>query len=60
MRGAAIIALVLLAACKREPTFDQRYEEAEKHIRSTAAEIDAEIGKAAPTDAPSIAASQSR
>lgn len=54
MRLAAII-LSLVAACKSEPTFDQRYEAAEEKIRSTAKEIDQEIATRASqqaTDAP--------
>ncbi len=56
MRAAAVIAILLLVACKREPTFDERYEAAGKEISDTAREIDAEIGNISPTDAPSVAA----
>lgn len=59
MRLAALMIIVLLAACKREPTFDERYDTAEKQIRDTAKEIDAELGKVPPTGVPSIAPSQS-
>ena len=56
MRLPVLIALLMLTACKREPTFDERYEAAEKEISETAREIDAEIGKMPPTGLPSIAA----
>ncbi len=49
MRGASVLPLVLLAlaGCQREPNFDERYEAANEKIRTTAAEIDAQIeGKA--------------
>lgn len=58
MRLATLIAILLLTACKREPTFDERYEAAEKQIHDTAREIDAEIGKVPPTGAPSMEPSQ--
>jgi hypothetical protein len=61
MRGAALIALALLAGCHK-PSFDERYAEAEKRIRATAASIDKDLADraseaamaslAAPTDAP--------
>jgi len=43
MKRLSIIALLLLFACKAEPDFDERYEAAEKKIRETADEIDAEL-----------------
>jgi|GEM_PF-2305747 len=36
--------LLLLAACQK-PTFDERYAEAEKSIRATAAAIDKELAE---------------
>jgi hypothetical protein len=43
MRGLAVLALLALAACKAEPSFDERYEKAHKQIRAKAAEIDREL-----------------
>jgi len=45
-RGAACCALALLAAlaaCKREPTFDERYAGAQKAIRDKASELDRDM-----------------
>lgn len=43
------LLLLVLAGCQREPDFDERYEAASEKIRTTAAEIDAQIeGKATP------------
>ena len=55
MRLMALAILVVLGACKREPTFDERYEAAEKQIRDTAKDIDTEISQ---TGTPTVAASQ--
>ena len=45
MRGVAGAALLLsaLAACNREPSFDERYAKAQQAIRDKAGAIDAEI-----------------
>lgn len=43
MRVWLLLALALIAACKREPSFDERYAEAQKVIGDKAAEIDAEL-----------------
>ncbi len=46
MRGSALLLLfasVALASCKSEPTFDERYEAAQKEIRETAEGIDKEL-----------------
>jgi hypothetical protein len=43
MRRAAILALLLLAACK--PSFDDRYDKAEKDIRAQASADDSELAK---------------
>ncbi|PNU06153.1 hypothetical protein [Novosphingobium guangzhouense] len=40
---AALGAVVLLSACKREPTFDERYDTANKAIVDRAKQIDAQI-----------------
>ena len=46
MRRLALVALVALAACKAEPSFDERYEQAETRIKDKARELDAQAGKA--------------
>lgn len=43
--------LASLAGCKREPSFDERYQAADKHIRETVQEIDAQMS-GSPTPAP--------
>lgn len=40
---AALIALFALAACKKEPDFDARYDAAAANIQERAAAIDAEM-----------------
>jgi hypothetical protein len=49
MRGGLVpaltltLTLVLLAGCRKEPDFDERYDAASKTIGQTAGEIDAQI-----------------
>ncbi len=43
MRLAAFVALACLAACREEPTFEERYEAAGKRINTKAAEMDREL-----------------
>ena len=43
MRGWAILLALVLAACSREPDFDERYEAAKSRIGEAAAEIDAQV-----------------
>lgn len=44
MRGAVLFAVLALAACsKPEPSFDDRFRDAEKSIAATGAAIDREI-----------------
>jgi hypothetical protein len=45
MRAAAmaLLALVALSACRREPSFDERYTGAEKAIRDKASELDKDM-----------------
>ena len=43
MRRSTVIAFVVLAACKNEPGFDQRYSQAEEEIRVKARQIDSEL-----------------
>jgi hypothetical protein len=48
MRAAALILLVLLAAaCKREPSFDERYAKVAHDLRSKSLAIDAELASEA-------------
>ncbi len=46
MRLALASTLLLLAACQQEPSFDERYEAAQKKVGTTAAELEAEMAKA--------------
>ncbi|KTE17765.1 hypothetical protein [Sphingopyxis sp. H115] len=52
MRAAILfVSALLLAACKDEPRFDDRYDEAAKEIEARANAMDADIaksGQAAP------------
>jgi len=41
-----LMAMLLLSGCNREPSFDERYGDAEKSIKKKAAEIDAELVEA--------------
>lgn len=46
MKRAILLAMTLalpLCACKREPTFDERYDAASEQISETAEEIDARL-----------------
>jgi hypothetical protein len=59
MRAALIIAAVMLtSACNSEPSFDERYAAAKKHVDANARAIDAELQAKAtaaadvPGDAP--------
>lgn len=50
MRGlacSALMALVALSACKREPTFNERYASAQKAVRQKAGELDQDMAKRA-------------
>jgi hypothetical protein len=51
MRGLVVLAALVMGACKDEPSFDQRYEQAERHIRTKAAEIDRELHEDGNRDA---------
>jgi hypothetical protein len=61
LAGVLAGTLCLLTACQDEPDFDERYQSAEKNIRSKAAELDAELNKATRTpsgeDSQGVAAS---
>ena len=43
MRSLATLALIALAACQQEPTFDERYDAAREKMGTTASEIDEEL-----------------
>jgi hypothetical protein len=45
--GCAVLALASLGACKREPTFDERYAGAQKAIREKAGELDKDMARRA-------------
>jgi hypothetical protein len=48
MRVAVLlIPLLLLAACKEEPRFEERYDKAAKEIEARAKAMDADIAKSA-------------
>ncbi|MEN3971687.1 hypothetical protein WJS89_03295 [Sphingomicrobium sp. XHP0235] len=40
---AAVILIVLLAGCQKEPTFDERFDETREELLSKAEELDEEI-----------------
>lgn len=44
---AALCAIALLAGCKRERSFDERYDAINKQVDQSAREIDAEMAKRA-------------
>ena len=56
---AAALGLLALAACNREPSFDERYASAQALIQASAASIDADLAArasdAAAADAPPTA-----
>ena len=43
MRGVILLALLAVAGCSEEPSFDERYDSAEKQIRTKAAQIDRDL-----------------
>ena len=45
-RGVAVMALLLVAGCKREPSFDDRYNATANEIEQRAARIDRELNTA--------------
>lgn len=49
MRGVALL-LLLLGACSREPSFDQRYSDTANEIEQRALNLDAELNRAAPAN----------
>ncbi len=49
--SAALLALLALAACQKEPDFDTRYDDAATRIEARARAIDADLAKAEAGDA---------
>jgi hypothetical protein len=45
--AGALLAVLALAACKREPTFEERYAGAEKAIREKVGELDKDLARRA-------------
>jgi hypothetical protein len=43
--GVLLVPLLLLAACKEEPHFDERYDKAAKEIEARAKAMDADIAE---------------
>jgi len=43
MRNQAIVLLLLLSACSREPDFDQRYTEAQRKLAAKSAAMDRDL-----------------
>lgn len=43
--GVALSVLLSLAACKREPSFDERYDSARKAINAKAGELDRDMAR---------------
>ena len=53
MRGVALLLpVLLLAACKDEPRFEDRYDKAAKEIETRAKAMDADIAKSDAAAAP--------
>jgi len=46
-----LVPLLLLAACKDEPRFDERYDKAAKEIEARAKAMDADIAESEKADA---------
>ncbi|MBC7160119.1 MAG: hypothetical protein H5U21_08745 [Porphyrobacter sp.] len=45
--AALLLAAILLAGCRQEPDFDERYDKAQAAIRARAAAIDRDLAAAA-------------
>ena len=48
--GAAVLALLALAACQQEPTFDERFDTAHDKIEGMARDIDGELEASLPPE----------
>ncbi len=55
MRALMILTMFALGACKAEPDFDERYDDATANIAERAKAIDAEIGDEADGEAAPLA-----
>ncbi|WP_158241453.1 hypothetical protein [Novosphingobium sp. TH158] len=53
MRVAVAVCLLLIAGCRRAPSFDEQYAAVEKAINSEAAAIDRELASSVPEAAQS-------
>jgi peptidoglycan hydrolase CwlO-like protein len=51
MRAVLLVPLLLLAACKDEPRFEERYDKAAKEIEARAKAMDADIAESEKTAA---------
>jgi hypothetical protein len=51
MRSRALFLLVLLGSCGSEPTFEDRYDGAEREIRQKTEELQKDLDRAAPDEA---------
>lgn len=58
MRGAIILVVLAVAACRQEPSFDERYESAQQSIAQKAEELDAEFREGASADEPAAQATR--
>lgn len=56
MRSIVLAALLLIAGCSREPSFDEQYSAAEQSIGSEAAAIDQALASASPEPSGTIGA----
>ena len=59
MRAAWLLPALVLAACDREPTFEDRYDNAQATIRATAADIDNDMAALEAREAREAAANGS-
>ncbi len=51
MRAAAALLLLLAAAaCRQQPSFDERYKDTANEIQDRAANLDAQLNTAEPTN----------
>ncbi len=48
--SAGLLALVALAACENEPTFEERYDSAQEQIEDKAEELDDELDTSRSSD----------
>ncbi len=58
MRACALLVMLALAACDREPSFDERYEAAEHEIRTKASELNEDLSEAPESSVPADRASE--